>query len=916
VQISSVVFHLTGDAPSNAVSSIALYRDANGDGVFESGTDSLVSSGLDDFVNGVSTVVFTSSASSATVGSSPSIFFAVVSLSGGAAIGDTLGLQLDTTSDVALSNSSNTVTFSTEPFASGIFPIELANTLTVSPESETPAELSQGGEYAVLKATLTVDSGQMTITQIAVRRSGSGLDSDVSAVKVYQDPNPPEAFNPVTFNLLGQSTFSGGLADISLNRTLSASTTYVYYISYAVSPTAQTGDTLAANLSAPSAVTITNPIGTVAGPFPFVSSTGTIAATEAGLNVSGQDATPGSLPQGATAVQMLNLQVNTTQYELALQGLTVSALGTAADSDVTELRLYEDNVGNGVLNVSSDTELASLSAPFQSGVAFLSLGTPQTVGQTKTGLILAVDISSTANYNADLGLSVSSATSVSVNAPNFVVNSGFPIDSSVVPITKSPDVLSVLPENLISSGVIQGVETPVMKITAWASPAFSVWKQAKFTRLGTLPDAGVAAVKVYLDANNNGVWNGSDVFIGSAAVVSGVADVQFSSAQTVGVSSSVYFVTLLPTADATIGETVGLALSGASALSVLSPDSVSGANLPFQTALAGVLDGRTPTAPTVILPNGQYNGSFDSLSFVWTSTVALGSINSASYAIGTTAGGTDIRAFTPIIPVSSTTYTATGLLLFSGTSYYVSVKTGSSLGFNSPTGEAAGQLVDTTVPATPTPLSITPGQTTVIASWPSASAGPSGIRGYLLQYMNLDTPVWYNAKTAAQTVQGMGASDELTPQSIDLSTSSLVTPPAGIENLPAGTYLFEVQSVSGAGLLSSPSTPIRVLVGSTPGSDFSGLSSYPNPFDSRSGQATIVYDLTANEDVTIKIFDVFGGLVRDMHFGAGENGGLQGTNSVTWDGADGTGRKVSKGIYIAVFQSGGGRTTYKIGVIH
>ncbi|MDE2313549.1 MAG: T9SS type A sorting domain-containing protein, partial [Elusimicrobia bacterium] len=656
-----------------------------------------------------------------------------------------------------------------------------------------------------------------------------------------------------------------------------------------------------------------NPIGTVAGPFPFASSTGTIAATQAGLDVSGQDAAPGSLPQGATAEQMLNLQVNTTQYVLALQGLTVNALGTAADSDVAELRLYKDNIGNGVLNVSSDTELASLNSPFHGGVAFLSLSPSLAVGSAKTGLILAVDISSTANYNADLGLSVSSATSISVNSPNFVVNSGFPMNSSVIPITKSPDVLSVSPQNLISSGVIQDVETPVMKITAWASPAFSVWKQADFTRIGTLPDAGVAAVKVYLDANNDGVWDGADVLIGSAAVVSGAADVQFSTAQTVGVSSSVYFVTLTPAVNAAIGDSVGLALSGASQLSVLSPDSVSGANLPFQTALAQVLDGRTPETPAVTLPSGQYDGTFDSLSFVWTSTVALGSINSASYAIGTAPGGTNVRGFTPIVPVSSTAYTATGLLLFTGTSYYVSVKVGSSLGFTSPTGASPGQLVDTTVPQTPTPLSLTPGQTTVIASWPAASAGPSGIRGYLLQYMNLDSPVWYNAKTQGQTVQAQGV---YAPQSLNVSTSALVAPPVGVDNLPAGTYLFEVQSVSGAGLLSSPSSPVRVLVGSTPTSDFSNLSSYPNPFDSRSGQATIVYDLAQNEDVSIKIFDVFGGLVRSMHYSSGGNGGLQGTNSVTWDGTDNSGRKVSKGIYIAVFQSGGGKTTYKIGVIH
>jgi len=43
---------------------------------------------------------------------------------------------------------------------------------------------------------------------------------------------------------------------------------------------------------------------------------------------------------------------------------------------------------------------------------------------------------------------------------------------------------------------------------------------------------------------------------------------------------------------------------------------------------------------------------------------------------------------------------------------------------------------------------------------------------------------------------------------------------------------------------------------------------------------------------------------------------LAGTNSTAWDGTDDSGRKVSKGIYILDVSAGGGKTQWKIGVIH
>ena len=128
--------------------------------------------------------------------------------------------------------------------------------------------------------------------------------------------------------------------------------------------------------------------------------------------------------------------------------------------------------------------------------------------------------------------------------------------------------------------------------------------------------------------------------------------------------------------------------------------------------------------------------------------------------------------------------------------------------------------------------------------------------------------------------------------------------------------MFRVRGLSNADVMGDPCDPITVQFGALPTTSISGISSYPNPFDSRSGRATIVYTLDAAHEVTIKIFNVFGGKVKQLEFGAGSTGGQPGTNQVFWDGTDDSGSKVSKGIYLAVVSAGGAKATYKIGVIH
>lgn len=103
------------------------------------------------------------------------------------------------------------------------------------------------------------------------------------------------------------------------------------------------------------------------------------------------------------------------------------------------------------------------------------------------------------------------------------------------------------------------------------------------------------------------------------------------------------------------------------------------------------------------------------------------------------------------------------------------------------------------------------------------------------------------------------------------------------------------------------------------GSLIEGLSNYPNPFNSRTENTAIVYQLPQDLPVRVRIYDLFGFQVREYRFGPGEMGARTGQNTIPWDGTDETGQKVAKGGYVCQVTVEGDRPVRgmrKIGVIH
>jgi hypothetical protein len=787
-------------------------------------------------------------------------------------------------------------------------------TMFVVPRGTAPFSVTQGDTNVVMEEfDLVMSSYTGQFTRLTVTRSGLGLDTDVAIVKLFYDANSDGVLQVLGDTKLSTAVYSGGQVILDVPAQTITTANKRFFVTYDIAQTAVSSNTVGVRVAAPGAFIVAAPNSVSATNFPVQSTNSLILPTIAGMVAQGLDQAPGQLLQGATNQVMLRLSLNTTEHAVLWTGLTVRSTGTAADGDIAAINIWHDVNTNNVLEPGIDTRITSGLSSFLGGQAVLSMVNTQTIGTAVKRYLVSVDMAQFANPNNTFGLVVESTNSFILNAPNYTQPTGLPSSSFIVDIDKLPEQLQVAPIDLTpGGGMNQGFETVMARIDASATRSAVQWTQLRMAKTGNLGDGEVTAMRIYRDSDLSGTLSAGDLVVGSNTFSAGQVAVVFSSAQTVAVSTQTYFVTAELNVAATVGANFGFTIPGISFLAVSIPDTVSSVGLPFSTALATVLDSRTPTQPIVVL-DGAVSSNFEFIHFTWSSTIATGSIVGAEYAVGVTPGGQETRPWTSI-SAGDTDVNASGFPIASGSTYYVSVRAESNAGFKSPVGTSAGVLMDFTIPTAPAP-NATAGNNTILITWGTVAAGPSGILGYLVEYQTGDSPQWRNAKNGGLSPAGFAAQEVQLAAAV-ASTDVVTGNSFQAGGIAQGTVLLRMRTVSGAGVASAPSNTIKLQLGPLPDDGIANVSNYPNPFDSRKTQTTIHYALGAPADVSIKIYSVFGRLIKESNYSPGANGGQVGSNNVTWDGTDDSGRKVSKGIYIGVIQSGGAKEIIKIGVIH
>ena len=91
------------------------------------------------------------------------------------------------------------------------------------------------------------------------------------------------------------------------------------------------------------------------------------------------------------------------------------------------------------------------------------------------------------------------------------------------------------------------------------------------------------------------------------------------------------------------------------------------------------------------------------------------------------------------------------------------------------------------------------------------------------------------------------------------------------------------------------------------------LANYPNPFNP---DTWISYQLAKGNDVEIKIYNLNGQLVRNLHLGYRAGGYyLSKEKAAYWDGKNEAGEAVSSGIYFYHLSAGGFQVVRKMAII-
>lgn len=610
--LTSVRVSTTGTLNPILVSSVTLYLD-DGDGSFDAG-DTLVSYSTNSF-NSVGNVDLRL-ASPQTLTTTGQTYFVVLGMLSTTTIGGTIGVSVQFPSALFLSNP-DTVTTTNFPAASGNATVtDGADTITVTPTSQAPANANQGTSFSVLRLAMLTDLENAQLSALTVTKSGTLADSGVSAVNLYRDFNANGTYDAGTDTLVGgPATFSGGTASLTVSPVatlITASTNY--FVVYTLAATATPGATVGGSVQANTDLTLTAPDVTRTTNFPAASSNVTVVDVPDAVTVAKTDLAPANVVQGSDyAVEQLSL--TTGGDEAVWTAVTVTKTGTLADNKVTTVKIYLDT-GNGTYG-GEDTLVSPGVTTFSGGSAAITLSAAQTITTSAKVYYIVYTLDATATPTATIGAQVTANTALTLTAPDTVTTTNFPVNSSNSTVLAIADTVTASRVDLAPGTLAQGTaNTAMMRLSLVTNTNTASWTDVVVSKTGTLADSGVSTVKIYRDANANGTFEaGSDTLISPAVqtFTSGAAAITLDAPETITTTPKLYFVVYSLATNPTPGATIGAEVTVNSDLTVTSPDTTATTNFPLTSSNATVTDVAdtltvTPTAlsPGTVAQSSDY----------------------------------------------------------------------------------------------------------------------------------------------------------------------------------------------------------------------------------------------------------------------------------------------------------------------
>lgn len=408
-------------------------------------------------------------------------------------------------------------------------PVSNGNTVTVSSTNRAGTSIGVGASYyPLLSINLTANAAEWDLGAMSFAKLGTVPDGDVTALRLYRD-NDNDGTVSAGDVLLDTRTFSAGSATFSLGTPSRVTTTGASFLIVAsLSATAANGNTfgvqVSAVTSAASGGTDTNPV--ISPPL------GSTLATVSGgvtngdtLSVSFVDRAGTTVSAGAADFPLVSVSLTANSNEWDLASIGVTEQGSISDAQITALKLFLDADGNGQVSTGDtllDTRVLS------GGSATFALSPAMRITTTQKSLLVAATVSAAVTNGATLQLRVeansilSSSSGGSDTNPN---NSEFLSTVATVEggITDGNSVTVSATGVAPVSAVASTQDVGILGVTLTANANEWDLGTMAITRLGTLADSGVTAVKLYSDVDGDGAVSGVDALLATTTFASGSA---------------------------------------------------------------------------------------------------------------------------------------------------------------------------------------------------------------------------------------------------------------------------------------------------------------------------------------------------------------------------------------------------------
>jgi len=931
--VNKITLTQNGSASGDSsVTSVKFYRDRNGNRTFDTSDEPPLGETL--FVSDVAQISF----SNQTISATTAYFFITYSLGPDAPIGQTLGAQFNYgCMSVAAGHafSRNNLPYNTPLLEI----VPSSNTVSIVIFSTTPPVAQQGArDVHIASFSMITDVGESPFTRLRLERIGINTDDqDIERLSLYRAENWDE-IGPT--KLVSTGVFVGGVAILNISPSnnpsypelfadINNTTTAQYFITADISPDSRySTDTQEAKFGVRTVLTTSYFTLDAEGangvaPAGYVFNSDLIKLTVA-YDVVTIDPVIDAIPilRQSDTKAFLPLKISLNGNTAVWTKLRVNRLGTSRDSDVANVLVYRDTDGDGLLNPAVDTAIGN--GKFSDGAADIVFASPETLNKVLPDYatyFISAEISKRATVGATISLRLNSTSYITLGGVDVVSPSNFPIQSSTATIQDYPDVVET---TLKSKAPLDATvaETNVCVLAAELKAFCDATLQRVVVALeGNADRNNVKLVKIYYDSDGDTLFSPTgDTLLGSGTFdAANRASINLTAPLTVYDTTKRIFIVYdfepASTPDKTIG--AGIDYTG---FQYNLPNS--GQNFGYaRSSFLTLLDRRTPTRPEatfaidnpagVELTPGKityFLNKNTGIDFSWTATAENGikelKYAVASYDITSSTDEPDVSAWSA---TSETDASYERLNLRHNTTYYLWLKATSTDDFSRiKTYEVKVDLTEPPPPPKPTTTAANQKTQTIDkattssgywVSWEAVKDEESGILYYQIE-QKADTGMWVALATTTAT-------------EYYITTSS-----------PSVFYYYKIRAKNYAGTWGSYSSPSAVAYLSLPPDPLSKLSSYPNPFDSRKTQCKITYLLNADMKIDIRIYDLFGNLVRkwEKDGGAADYSAL-GVNEISWDGTDTNGSKVAMGMYILsveITNSDGEKKSkrWKIGVIH